>query len=82
MDLTTDEHQMLKTAAAAASGRFAISGLSSAQMQHAADVASALESMGLVSTLIHKSNLEADQPVDRVLVELTKDGRRYLAEQE
>ena len=82
MDLTIDEHQMLEKAAAAADGRFAISGLSPAQMQHAADVASALESMGLVSTLIHNSNREADRPVDRVVVELTNDGRRYLAEQE
>ncbi len=80
MDLTVEEHGMLEKAAATG-GRFAISGLSPAQMRHSADVASALQSMGLVTALIHNSSREPSRPVDRVVVELTDEGRSYLAEQ-
>jgi hypothetical protein len=81
MNLTAEEHGMLKQAAAAGVP-FSISGRPPAEMQHAANVASALRSKGLVVARIHNSSREADRRVDRVLVELTDEGRRYLAEQE
>ncbi|MGE3966367.1 MAG: hypothetical protein AB7I09_19880 [Planctomycetota bacterium] len=77
MELTVDELQMLRHASAQG-GRFRITGLSPAAMQHAADVARTLDGLGLVSVKVHDVH---GQP-DLVLVELTRMGQERLKDLE
>ena len=79
-DLTVQEHQMLEKAAEAG-GHFSIRGLSPARMSHAARVARSLHGLRLVTEpRIHKTRQRDADIIDQITVDMTEEGREYLAE--
>ena len=81
MNLTMEEQQVLEQAAAEG-GQFSIRGLSPEHMKLMADVADALEGLGLARIKIRKSSRQGSNDVDLVFFEVTDRGREYLAKTE